>query len=204
MATITTKYSVGDTVYSAGTTTIRKQRPCPDCKGSKLWKAVSPAGTEYEFACPRCAAGYHSNDDISLAYSAHVPSVQMLTIGQVQVRTEPDPEIRYMCRETGIGSGTLWNETDLHPTHQEATAASEVLAKTRDQTTGWIAKQYDKSLRVCDYELHHAVKKAADDAETSRQVRYQMLFEDLRDCQTNAEVHDALERYSQRIKELAA
>lgn len=203
MATITTKYSIGDVVYSAGTTIVRKQRPCPDCMGSKRWKAVSPAGVDYEFSCPRCSGSYQSNNDISLMYSAHAPSVDRLTIGQVRTETDGQSKVVYMCQETGIGSGTLWDETRLFPTETEATAASEALARARDEETPWIKKLFDKSLKICDYELSNAVKKTAEDAEISRQVRVQMLFDDIRDCQTNDEIKDAIERYSERVKEMA-
>ncbi len=204
MATLTTKYSIGDVVYYGGTTTIRKQRPCPDCLGTKKWKAASPAGVEYEFPCPRCAASYNSNDDITLNYSAHVPSIKKMTIGQVRVQEGGENEIRYMCLETGIGSGTLWNEADLFETEERAREYAEVMAKLRDQETGWVAKQYDKTLSICDYELSNAVTKAARDLRTSLEVRYSMLKDDLRDCQTNAEILDAFERYEGRVRELAA
>lgn len=203
MATITTKYSIGDTVYSAGTVVTRKQRPCPDCLGSRRWRAVSPAGADYEFACPRCSVSYQSNDALSLTYSAHVPSVQRLTIGQVLTETGGQSRVVYMCEETGVGSGTLWNEEMLHPTEAEAMVASEGLAKVRDEEVPWVKKLFDQSLKVCDYELSNAVKKAAEDADISRRVRVQMLFEDIRDCQNNDEIKEALERYSERVKEAA-
>lgn len=204
MATITTKFSIGDVVYAAGTTTVRKQRPCPDCLGTRKWKAVSPAGQEYEFGCPRCATRYLSNNDLSLDYSAHAPNVERLTIGQVRTETGPDAKVQYMCRETGIGSGTLWSEDRLYATDAEATEASDTLAKVRDEETGWIKKQFDKTLEISDYELTNATVKTARDCEISRSVRFQMLVEDLSDCQTNEEVQDALERYRGRVKELEA
>ena len=84
MAVIETKFSVGDVVYSAGTTTTRKQHPCPDCKGERKWNVTSPAGGEYTIGCPRCTACFMSDRDLSLDYTAHVPIVQRRTIGSVQ------------------------------------------------------------------------------------------------------------------------
>jgi hypothetical protein len=166
MATITTKYSVGDVVYSAGITTERKQHPCPDCLGERKWKAVSPAGSEYEFTCPRCSTGYHGHSDLSLGYSAHVPNVRRLTIGSVQFNSAPgswDHGARYMAHETGVGSGTVHREADLFATEAEAIAASEVKAKLADREQEWCAKLYDKTLEISDYQLEHAMMKNAKD-----------------------------------------
>jgi hypothetical protein len=164
MATITTKYSVGDTVFRAGTTSVRKQHPCPDCKGARKWKATSPAGGVYEFACPRCASSYNSDRDLQLDYSAYVPSVEQLTIGSIQVNTAPmsyDTGNRYMCRETGIGSGSVYNEDDLFETEEAATQSAQFKANEKNTTVEWIVKLYNKSLAISDYQLDSAALKLA-------------------------------------------
>jgi hypothetical protein len=204
MATITTKFSIGDVVYAAEVATERRQRPCPDCLGTRKWKAASPAGEEYEFGCPRCSTGYMSNDALSLDYTVHVPNVQVLTIGQVRVVNGEDAETGYMCRETGVGSGQVWREDVLFATREEATAAAEVTAKARDLSVSWVKKLFDKTLGICDYQLSNAAKKAADDARYAFDARVQMLFEDLRDAQDNAEVLDAIDRYRTRVQQLEA
>ncbi len=167
MATLTTKYSIGDVVWRAGTTTERKQHPCPDCNETRKWKAISPAGGEYEFRCPRCAASYSSDQDMSLAYTASVPSVQRLTIGSIQYNTEPgsyDHGARYMCRETGVGSGSVYNEDELFETEEAATVAAKAKAAVQDVSVEWIAKLYNKTLEVSDYELESAKLKQAKEA----------------------------------------
>jgi hypothetical protein len=164
MATITTKYSVGETVFRAATIASRKQHPCPDCLGTRKWKAISPAGTEYEFGCPRCAASYNSDRDLQLDYSAYVPSVERLTIGSIQVNTAPfsyDTGNRYMCRETGVGSGSVYNEDDLFETEDAATLAAQLKADEQNATVKWIVKLYDKSLKISDYQLDSAALKLA-------------------------------------------
>lgn len=166
MAVIETKYSVGDVVYSAGTTTTHKQHPCPDCLGKRKWKAISPAGSEYDFGCPRCAAQFNGDPDLTLDYMAHVPSVQRLTIGSVQfnsANTSSDSGARYMCHETGIGSGQVHDEGRLYKTEAEALSASEVMAKLADKSLDWCAKLYDKSLAISDYQLEHAMMREAKD-----------------------------------------
>lgn len=175
MAVIETKYSVGDVVYRAGITTERRQHPCPDCLGEREWTAKSPAGSEYAFPCPRCSASYHSDADLKLDYSAHVPSVQKLTIGSVQFNSANgsfDSGARYMAHETGIGSGQVHNEADLYETEAEAVAASEIKAKLADREQTWCAKLYDKSLAISDYQLEHAMMREAKDYRS----RVRLLF----------------------------
>lgn len=166
MATITTKYSVGDVVWCAGTTTERKKHPCPDCSGCRQWKAVSPAGNEYDFACPRCSARYNSDQDLTLDYSAHVPSVRRLTIGSVQFNSAPgswDSGARYMAHETGIGSGSVYDEARLFASEAEATAASEIMARDNDKNLKWCATLYNKTLEISDYQLENAALRNAKD-----------------------------------------
>lgn len=167
MATITTKYSVGDKVFHASTTTERKKHPCPDCKGERKWTAKSPAGSEYTFDCPRCSASYNSDRDLTLDYSAFVPSVRRLTIGSVQFNSAPDSwnnGARYMCQETGVGSGSVYSESDLFLTEEEALAAAQIKATLSNTETDWIVKLYDKSLRISDYQLENAALLEAKEA----------------------------------------
>lgn len=166
MAVIETKYSIGDVVFHAGTTTERKQHPCPDCKGEREWSAKSPSGGEYTFACPRCTARYLSDNDLSLVYAAHVPCVQRLTIGSVQFNSADgtwDSGARYMCQETGVGSGSVYGENKLFATEAEALAASEALASLANQEQKSIVELYNKTLELSDYQIEHAVMKAAKD-----------------------------------------
>lgn len=170
MATITTKYSIGDVVYFAGTVTAAKQHPCPDCKGEKKWKAVSPAGNEYDFACPRCTARYLSNHNLSLNYTAHVPRIRRLTIGSVQFNSNPgsyDPGARYMCQETGIGSGSVYDEAKLFETEAGASVAAQAMANLANLTPGSFLDTFNTSLEISDYQLENAALKNAK-AEASR------------------------------------
>lgn len=199
MATIETKFNIGDVVYKAWTTTVRKQHPCPDCNGSRKWKAVSPAGGEYEFGCPRCGGGYQSDRDLSLDYSEFAPSVQRLTIGSVRTNSASDDRsVEYMCRETGVGSGTIHSEADLFHTEEEAMRAAEVKAKAQNANTEWVVKQYDKSLSLSDYQIENAALKSAKDQKIRHSVDLQMLFGDLRDCVTIEEVTKTLDDFSFR------
>lgn len=129
MAVIETKFSVGDTVWHASTATEKKQHPCPDCLDSREWKAISPAGDEFNFRCPRCSANYVARDELSLAYTASVPAVRKLTIGSVRYDShdtwgEGKSPASYMCEETGVGGGSVYNEDRLFATEAEAQVAA--------------------------------------------------------------------------------
>lgn len=182
MAIIETKFSLGDVVYYASTTIERKQHPCPDCLGTKKWKAISPAGSEYEFSCPRCWAHYSPADELSLDYSIYVPTSRRLTIGSV--RTDSADKTSYMCIETGVGSGNIYDEDRLFSTEDEALVAAQALAnKSNDGDVSWVAQRYNKTLEVSAYQLNdgreHVEQKRAD--------RLEWQIKDLRDEITSCE-----------------
>jgi hypothetical protein len=168
MATIETKYSIGDVVYFATTTKERRRHACPDCLGSEKWSVTSPAGTEYSIACPRCTRGYLADRDLSLDYTVYAPVVTRLTIGSVQFNSAAgsyDSGTRYMCTETGVGSGSIYDEDRLFETEEGAHAAATVIAARDNANTGWVAKLYDRSLEISDYQLSDAKIQLAKRAE---------------------------------------
>lgn len=201
MAVIETKYSVGDVVYFASTVSTRKKHECPDCKGTKKWTAQSPAGGEFEFACPRCSASYQSDRDLSLDYTAYDPSVGRLTIGSVQVNTAPgayDHGTRYMCVETGIGSGSIYNEDRLFETEAEAKAAAQAMADEQNTTTEWIVQLYNKTLSLRDYEIESAKLKLAEEAKGragSMLWNLGYLFDQIEEASDKHEILELVEFY---------
>lgn len=166
MAVIETKFSVGDNVWHAGITTERRQHPCPDCKGARKWAAVSPAGYEYTFGCPRCSTRYSHHDELNLDYQAHIPSVRCLTIGSVRHDSYSDTRSQntYMCAETGVGGGSVYYESDLFATEEEALTAATAKAKTADLKVKHVADRYNRTLEISDYQLESALLKQAGEA----------------------------------------
>lgn len=195
MATITTKYSVGDTVFHASTTTTRKRHPCPDCLGSQKWEAKSPAGRVYEFGCPRCAGGYRSDNDSSIDYTAFIPATQRLTIGQVRAQVGHDPHNEYMCHETGIGGGSVYYEKDLFPTEAEALVAATAKAAASNVQIPWAAEQYSKSLQISDYQLSDASIKGERDRLSKIRTTLSYIIEDIRNCTTIEEMQNELDKF---------
>jgi hypothetical protein len=206
MAVIETKFDVGSVVWRASTTTEQRHRPCPDCLGSREWTATSPAGAEYKVPCPRCGGGYQSNRDLSLDYVVHAPCAQRLTIGLVKPNGSWDspPRHQYMAVETGIGSGSLYNEDDLFASEEEALSVAKARADAANlDHEGWAAKQYDRTAKFCDYELRDATIKSADYARIHMGVRVSMLVDDLTEAETIEEVRATIKRWQDRDGEQA-
>ncbi|MEJ5019271.1 hypothetical protein WH297_05900 [Ochrobactrum vermis] len=198
---IESKYSIGDKVYRGSTVANKKQRPCPDCLGTRKWKATSPAGTDYEFSCPRCGSSYRGNHEMSLDYSLFEPSITKLTIGSVQFNSAEgahDHGFRYMCVETGVGSGSVYKENDLHLSEADAIAAAQLIANDQNQTVDWVVKQFNKTLEISDYQLGSAaLKLASDKAHASRSMLYRLqdLFEQIKEAGDKAEILEAISDY---------
>lgn len=194
VAMIETKYGIGDLVYHAGTATEAKRHPCPDCNDTRKWSAISPAGNEYTFGCPRCAASYTSHNNLSLSYTATVPCVSRRTIGSIQYNSAPgiyDHGARYMCVETGVGSGSVYSEADLFTTHDEAMAAATAKAATANATVPYIVEAYNRSLEISDYQLDNALLKQAKEA-TSKAGQLLWNVNDLFDTIKQAADKDAI------------
>lgn len=201
MAVIETKYSIGDTVYHASVTTTKAQHSCPDCGGTKRWKAFSPAGGEYEFACPRCTAVYRHYDDMSLDYSEYVPSIQRLTVGSVAYNSAEgsyDHGARYMCRETGVGSGSVYSEADLYETEAEAVEAGKAKAADSNKNVEWVAARYNRTLSISDHQISNAAMKLAADARIragSMLYGLEDLFSSITEADSKDDILELVENY---------
>lgn len=201
MATITTKYDIGDTVWYANITTETKQHDCPDCLGSREWSCTSPAGGTFPVPCPRCSAQYQSSDALNLKYSVWTPTARRLTIGSVRVDTS-DEGHQYMCRETGVGSGSIYRENTLFETEAEALAsASAKAAANNADATGWVAKQYDKTVKLSDYQLKDAEMEAAKSRSSSALRAVSYLLEDLDEAVTLDDVRASLAAWREKQEE---
>jgi hypothetical protein len=88
----------GDITLADGTTSH-----CPKCYGNKTQVRVDPAD-------------WHVTGPMTIG------NVRVSLFGVQSGEDEHEDERMYMCRETGIGSGTLWREPDLFATREEAEA----------------------------------------------------------------------------------
>lgn len=193
MAILKTKFSIGDRVYWATTTTEKKQHACPDCLGKKIWEAISPAGEKYTFSCPRCSAGFKANRATSLDYSIFAPKVIALTIGSVRTDTnDADDRVSYMCCETGVGSGQIYREKALFAIEQEALDAAKLNATEQNKSTPWVVKQYDSTFELSDYQLGSAAMKDAKKIRINAEVAMEMLLGEVENASSAEDVKQAV------------
>lgn len=138
-----TKFNIGDSVYIVHTSREPTRIPCTKCNGEI--KVVDG----YEYVCTFCknacytgkfADGspveiWHEKTSICIPYQHNwdngVPGKKTHTIGKINVEfTGKNYDrynkecgkviVRYMCVETGVGSGTLWKEEDCFASEEEA------------------------------------------------------------------------------------
>ena len=130
MSTIKTKYSLKEVVYNAYCENHPYTEPCPDCDGYGYWALVNK---DQKVGCHTCnkEARWHNTPGKITKYK-YFPRVFELTIGQIQATIGHSPKIQYMCKETGIGSGTLWPQEQLTDNYDTAREAAKVLAERRN------------------------------------------------------------------------
>lgn len=159
MATLTTKFNVGDVVWRPHARQIDITHPCPDCLGLGKWQAISPGGRGYLFACPRCSRWASSDARIGLMDSRWEPHASRLTIGSVGFSPEDGP--RYMCVETGIGSGNVYYEHDLFESEDAAMTAAkaecEINAAKRAEDRAKNPSRWANNLEVRQYQMDLAL-----------------------------------------------
>lgn len=143
MPEITIKYGLGDRVYSAFHHSATRSEVCPDCLGTKNCVVTFAGGESYECGCVTCKRQLVSTGTILV--DVQTPAVKTLTIGQVGYE---NGEGRYMCKETGIGSGSVYYDSTLFSTYEEAFEEAKNKCKAFMKN---IAKQnFNKKNRFAD------------------------------------------------------
>lgn len=119
------KYKIGDIVYKAGTTYSTSSIQCPDCLGTKEWIITFADGESMIIDCQTCKSGYSPSSGY-VTYNDCKPQIQILTVGKIYDWNQEDG-FRYMCEETGIGSGTIHKESDLFFDKKDAEEKSAII-----------------------------------------------------------------------------
>ena len=115
---IESKFNIGDKVYHVSGACVEYPKVRVECDTCDTTGHITVKGKTY--LCPECRGNYTEDYNNPKSYFPN-PFPTTLTIGQVRTITTKDKtEIRYMCKETGIGSGTLYEETRLFSTYDEA------------------------------------------------------------------------------------
>lgn len=144
MATITTKFSLGDLVWKIAPSTERIKLPCRFCRG-RGWLDTKGANDESRpVKCPECDV----NATVTLgSWPVWRVESEQLRIGMIQVKlvgTGPDngesadnrnparagrvggtDAEDYMCWSTGVGSGSVHHVEDLFSNPEEAKDEAE-------------------------------------------------------------------------------
>lgn len=184
------RYEVGNAVFFAGYTHHVRTLQCPDCLDSKKWKAVTPAGDELEFSCPRCTGWQHDGRPLLAEY---IPAIRPLTIGSVRIDTADEKTpITYMCRETGVGSGSVYEEGDLFESEAAATVKARLKCAVMDaqpqrvnaynaatlaavcRFTNLHIEEAEKRRRAYRFKLEDAAKAVFDDSLSDAELRAEL------------------------------
>lgn len=112
------KYGVGQNVWVAEVRDDIQNTTCPDCLGTKHWPVTVPGGDTFDLECATCRYGY----EVRGYLTTHVTIViaTSMTIGSVRTDTaSEDRPIGYMMEQTGVGTGRVWDETDVFATEAD-------------------------------------------------------------------------------------
>ena len=107
--------------------------PCPTCEG----KAEIAGADGRKVYCTFCyGTGY-----VNIGYTK-VYWTQELQIGQVTVSIGYGAEEKYMCHETGLGSGRVWDVEYLYPTESDADAQKHILQAQADAVEEEVRREH--------------------------------------------------------------
>lgn len=121
MSELKSKFSIGDSVYSCDVNWSQKHIPCPDCLGTGEWKVICPSGEEFQHGCNTCYGGFSGSSGKVSLYEDQA-FIKNVTIGSIQYDSNDSDGnfFRYMCIETGVGTGRVYYEKNLFHTEEEA------------------------------------------------------------------------------------
>lgn len=113
-------FSIGDKVFKAYVRYEEVYKQCPDCLGSLVWSVAAPSGETFEVPCNTCIKGIRLLAG-QIGHYEYTPFVEVLTIGSIRIDTSDSKNpIAYMCKENGVGSGTIHYEGTLFRFYDEA------------------------------------------------------------------------------------
>lgn len=137
------KYKIGDVVYKSGTTYSIETIQCPDCLGTKEWIITFADGEAMIIGCQTCTKGFSPASGY-ISFNQWKPHVEVLTIGKIYDWNQDDG-FRYMCEETGIGSGQIHKESDLFSDKESAEIDAKI--KHEEQMKHIAQNNFSKKFR---------------------------------------------------------
>lgn len=118
------KFNKGDAVFSAEVEWTDKTVTCPDCLGDRTWLVVFPSGQSQNIDCQTCKRSFEPPSG-RLILKEWKPIVRKRTIGSIRYNDTDKSPYSYMCKETGVGSGRVYYETDIYETEEEAKVVAQ-------------------------------------------------------------------------------
>lgn len=175
------KFRTGQTVFCASVSHETEMLPCPDCLGARKWKVLTPAGAELTTDCIRCCSRGDIRGVPSLSRAIWMPQVRSLTVGAIEIRAGYGDRdaVSYMAVETGIGTGSVYREHELHADEDSArvAAAADANAKnaTLDAKPARIEQHHFFGLQITD-----AAIRVASDAVYNGWYRLNYLIDEIK------------------------
>jgi hypothetical protein len=193
-------HSLNDIVYNGATYGSEQAlTDCPDCKKTGKWTCEAPSGYVVMLDCPRCKGRG------DLKQYAYVPSVTRLTIGSVEtVIRDGFSETKYMCFETGVGSGTVYKDETLFLTEEAALIYAITLANTANQALDEHSPKRRFEREISSYSIEAAIK--AQFGRDAREAidKYCRLIRSVQEFYDNAFTEEQIEALQNRIFEYDA
>lgn len=114
---IETRFSIGDKIYTVDT--VKFTYPTKNVKCDICDSTGKVFIKNQEFVCPKCRGKKETNHDICRRRYP-TPSMFSKRVGYIRIEIKDNGEkISYMCKETGIGTGILYDESMCFATHEE-------------------------------------------------------------------------------------
>ncbi len=115
---IETKYSLNDVVFAIAKVACRGHVTCETCNGSCVVQIIN---SDRKLICPDCCGTGIQDKIVAYRWSPEAHG----KIGKVQIELysdeyEMENETRYMLDTTGVRSGTVWKESSLFLSPEEA------------------------------------------------------------------------------------
>lgn len=123
--TVLARYRLGAVTWCLRSRVARDQQSCGVCAGSGRIELVDASGQPIEVDrwssrshCPEC----NGKGSLWLDTEHHDAVISRLTIGLVATETTIGQvsKVSYMAEETGVGSGSVYRESELHPSRDAA------------------------------------------------------------------------------------
>ena len=175
------KFCVGQTVYWPDYTHTKEVKDCPDCLGAAKWKVITPAGTEFEVPCERCARW--DRDIPKHEITVVVPKVNSMTITAIKAQTGCEYGSKGEASICYTANGHYWEEEDKFFVTQEE---AEIAAKKKAADEQARLLETDLGEQKCRYLAGYTIVNA--------------LAKELKEKERDA--HYKYERAIDRIKEL--